>query len=216
MRAPSRRGPQWCLAEFREAHTVVAMRHPFRRKNLSPRLIPFYLMVGIGTWMARPSLESLSLAAPFISAGSLLRIWGAGYLVKTNRLIVAGPYAHLRHPLYAGTLMLAVGFGIASGPAGVGIVLLVFAPVFFGYYLPYKERVESERLLARYGEAYEMYRAAVPSLIPGVRGFSPPDDWPYETNTRWSRERFRENNEFGTLIGVFAGVALLAWLAARV
>jgi len=192
------------------------MRHPVRRKNLSPRLIPFYLTIGVGLWFAQPSAESLALAAPFISAGSLLRIWGAGYLVKTNRLITAGPYAHLRHPLYAGTLMLAVGFGLASGPVGLGVVVLVFAPAFFGYYLPYKERVESERLLARYGQAYEAYRVAVPSLIPRVRGFSPPKDWPYETNTRWSRERFRENNEFGTLLGVTAGVVLLAWLAAQV
>jgi hypothetical protein len=189
------------------------VRHPFRRKNLSPRLIPFYCIVGIGLWLAQPSPANLALGAPFICAGSLLRAWGAGYLVKTDRLVVSGPYAHLRHPLYAGTWLLAVGFGIAAGRFGVGIVMLIFAPVFFGYYLPHKERVESERLTARYGGAYEAYRAAVPALLPSLRGFSPPADWPHETKTRWSRDRFRANNEFGTLLGVTAGAVLLAFLA---
>ena len=170
-------------------------------------------MVGVGLWLAQPSAASLALGAPFVIAGCLLRVWGAGYLVKTDRLVVAGPYAHLRHPLYAGTLVLALGFGIAAGGFGVGVVGLVFVPAFFGYYLPHKERVESERLAARYSDAYEKYRAAVPALIPSVRGFSPPSDWPHETRARWSRERFYENNEFGTLIGVTAGALVLVLLA---
>ncbi len=215
MRTSPKRGPRFCLARLREDHTVGSVRHPFRTKNLSPRLIPFYLVVAAGLWLAQPSPGSLALASPFIFGGSLLRVWGAGYLVKTDRLIVAGPYSYLRHPLYAGTWMLAVGFGIAAGPFGVGIVALVFAPAFFGYYLPHKERVESERLAARYGVAYETYRAAVPLLIPSFQGFSPPADWPHETTTSWSRQRFRENNEFGTLIGVTTGALLLTWLAAR-
>ena len=201
------------LAQTREAHTVGAVRHPFRRKNLSPRLLPLYLVVGAGLWLAQPSAMNLALGVPFVCAGSLLRIWSAGHLVKTELLVVAGPYAHMRHPLYAGTLLLAAGFGIAAGRLGMGIVALLFAPVFFGYYLPYKERVESERLTARYGEAYEAYRVAVPSLIPSIRGWTPPADWPHETKTCWSRERFRANNEFGTLIGVIAGVVLLVFLA---
>jgi len=191
------------------------VRHPFRRKNLSSRLIPFYLFVAAGLWFAQPSVGSLALASPIVCLGSLLRVWGAGYLVKTDQLVVAGPYSHLRHPLYAGTLILAIGFGIAAGPFGLGIVALGFVPAFFGYYLPYKERVESERLAARYGVAYETYHASVPSLIPNLKGFSPPADWPHETTGCWSRQRFRENNEFGTLIGVTTGVLLLVWLVVR-
>ena len=96
---------------------------------------------------------------------------------------------------------------------GLCIVALVFAPVFFGYYLPYKERVEGERLATRYGKAYEVYRAAVPAMIPNLRAFSPPIDWPHEAMESWSRDRFRENNEFGTLIGVSAGALVLLLLA---
>ena len=64
MRASPTRGPHFGLAPLREAHNVVAVRHPFRRKNLSPRLIPFYLAVGGGLWLAQPSVASLTLAAP--------------------------------------------------------------------------------------------------------------------------------------------------------
>ena len=55
-----------------------------------------------------------------MAAGATLRFWGAGYLVKNDRLTLVGPSAHLRHPLYAGTLCLALGFGvIASGWAAM-------------------------------------------------------------------------------------------------
>ena len=48
------------------------------------------------------------------AAGGALRAWGAGHLVKTDRLAVAGPYAFLRHPPDAGTLLAVLGLGAAA------------------------------------------------------------------------------------------------------
>jgi hypothetical protein len=120
----------------------------------------------------------------------------------------------MRHPLYAGTLLLAMGFGLAAGPVGAGLVAAGFLPFFFGYYLPYKDRIEGARLERRFGAAYLAYRAAVPSLRPARAPFHP--SHPVASADRgWSRARFRENGEAGVLLliaclcGWFLGV--FAW-----
>jgi protein-S-isoprenylcysteine O-methyltransferase Ste14 len=181
------------------------VRHPFRRKNLSLRLLPFYALALAALVLARPTPTSFALGLPLVALGAGLRAWGAGHLVKNDCLSVAGPYAHLRHPLYAGTLCLALGFGVIAGGWALWLVLGGFVPIFFLYYFPYKERVESERLAARYGDAYTEYRRAVPALLPSLSRFSPAPG--VASASRWSGQRLRDNDEHGTLLGV--GVALL-------
>ncbi len=184
------------------------MRHPFRRKNLSPRLLPLYALGALFVWLAEPTPGRLLSGGLVMALGAGLRAWGAGHLVKTERLVSSGPYAHLRHPLYAGTLLVAVGLGVAAGPPGFALVALVFAPFFFGYYLPRKERSEGARLGRRHGEAYAAWRRAVPSLAPRLA--------PWQTAgrdgppPRWSAARFRENDEDGALLAVALAWGLLA------
>jgi len=182
------------------------VRHPFRRKNLSPRLLPLYVLAIAAFLLARPTPASFLMGSLLVAAGAALRFWGAGYLVKNDRLSVAGPYAHLRHPLYAGTLCLALGFGVIAGGWALVLVLGCFLPLFFFYYFPYKERVESARLERRHGSAYAEYHRAVPALLPSLVRFTPAQ----RSGTgceRWSLERLRANDEHGTLLGI--GVALL-------
>ena len=186
------------------------MRHPFRRKNLSPSLLPCYGLAALGLAWARPSPLGFAVGGALVALGEGLRLWGAGHLLKTRALTVTGPYAHHRHPLYAGTLLLALGFGAIAGGSGLVLVACVFLPVFFLHYLPYKERVESARLTSHYGEAYLAYQRAVPALVPRLRAWNPPPDLALYGDRRWSRSRCRENDEFGVLLGVVVGVALLA------
>lgn len=186
------------------------MRHPFRRKNLSPRLLPLYLLAAGAFVLAEPTLTGFALGGAWVIGGLALRVWGAGHLVKNDFLTVSGPYAHLRHPLYAGTLMLGIGFAaIAGGPAFV-LVLGCFAPLFFLYYLPYKDRIESARLERRYGPDYAAYRSEVPALLPGLSAWVPPPALVDARERRWSRECFRANSEPGTVLGVGLALALLA------
>ncbi|MEE9607991.1 MAG: hypothetical protein V3U03_09650 [Myxococcota bacterium] len=188
------------------------MTHPFRRKNLAPRLLPCYLLALVAFAFADPSPLGCAVGGILVGVGAALRCWGAGHLVKTERLIVSGPYAHQRHPLYAGTLLLGVGFAALAGGWGGAVAAACFVPFFFLYYLPYKERIEGARLERRYGGAYTAYRAAVPALIPSpVRWASPAGSLQGAGAGRWSRVRFRENGELGTLIGVGVATALLAF-----
>jgi protein-S-isoprenylcysteine O-methyltransferase Ste14 len=185
------------------------VRHPFRRKNLSPRLLPLYALAIAGFLLARPSPASFLLGSLLVAAGAVLRFWGAGYLVKNDRLTLAGPYAHLRHPLYAGTLCLALGFGVIASGWALVLVLGAFLPLFFLYYLPYKERVESARLEQRHGSAYTEYRRAVPALLPSLSPFTP-SQGAAASRARWSVQRLRDNDETGTLLGIAVALLLLA------
>jgi protein-S-isoprenylcysteine O-methyltransferase Ste14 len=187
------------------------VRHPFRRKNLSPRLLPLYLVAAAALALASPTPLGMAAGGAVVCAGAALRTWGAGYLLKNRSLVVAGPYAHLRHPLYAGTLLLGIGFAIVAGPWGLALLAAFFLPAFFLYYLPYKDRIESARLECRYGAAFVAYRVAVPALLPErVAWAPPPGSGVGHGRQRWSWERFRDNGELGTLLAVGSGLGLLA------
>ncbi len=185
------------------------MRHPLRRKNLSPRLLPLYALAALCLWLAEPTPGRLLAGGLLVALGAGLRAWGAGHLVKTDRLVVSGPYAFLRHPLYAGTLLVAGGLGAAAGPRGLALVAFVFAPFFFGYYLPTKDRSEGARLERRHGEAYSAWRLAVPALLPRLAAWRPAAD-PAESRPCWSFARFRANDEDGALLAIAAAWGLLA------
>jgi protein-S-isoprenylcysteine O-methyltransferase Ste14 len=136
--------------------------------------------------------------------GAFWRVWGCGHLRKNQAVISSGPYAHVRNPLYLGTLLNLFGFLLAAGhpyvvygllPAG----LLVFA----FYYVPKKERVESERLRARFGREFETYHAAVPGYLPQVRA------WPGAKQAPMSWPLVAENSEWETLLLILGGLAVI-------
>lgn len=191
------------------------MRHPFRRKHLDPRLLPLYAIGALLVGLAEPTPGRLACGGLVLGLGAALRAWGAGHLVKTERLVCSGPYAHLRHPLYAGTLLVAAGLGIAAGPRGVALVALGFAPFFFGSYLPRKERSEAARLEERHGDAYAAWRRGVPALVPRLapwrpaaaqRGAAAECGLP----ARWSAARLRANDEDGAQLAIALAFALVA------
>jgi protein-S-isoprenylcysteine O-methyltransferase Ste14 len=186
------------------------VRHPLRRKNASRRLLPLYA-AALGVFaFARPTPGGIVAGGCLIAAGLSLRAWGAGHLVKTDRLTVSGPYAHLRHPLYLGALLLAAGFLVVAGGGALLPGLACLLPAFFLYYLPYKDRIESARLERRFGPAFADYRAAVRSLRPRLSRWQAPPDLAAAGARRWSAERYRANHEAGTLFTATCAFLLLA------
>jgi protein-S-isoprenylcysteine O-methyltransferase Ste14 len=187
------------------------LRNPIRLKNLRLRFLPFFIAgAGVFLW-AKPSLWGFLAGAVVVLLGVGVRTWGAGHLLKNDELTTSGPYAYVRNPLYAGTLLTAAGFAlIAGGWFLVGLLLFVL-PWFFLSYFPRKDRTESERLEELYGDAFRAYRDRVPALIPRLR--SHPGDVRRGTpRVSWSGERYSENNELGTLLAQIAGLACFAAL----
>ena len=189
------------------------MRNPIRLKNLNARFLPFYL-IGLAILLFRPpQSEGFAIALPLIATGAALRGWGAGHLVKNARLTTSGPYAHLRHPLYLGTLMAATGFAIWVGGLMTLAMLAVVWPWFAFHYFPRKELGESARLEATYGERFARYRQDVPALWPRWRPFRGQGETGKAES--WKLDRYSDNNELGTFLALTFGVALF-WLSSGV
>lgn len=73
-------------------------------------------------------------------------------------LRIAGLNRHVRHPLYAGAILLLIG--LISDPFSAATALWASLYFILG------AKAEERRLHARYGEAYADYAARTPMLIP--------------------------------------------------
>jgi len=91
-------------------------------------------------------------------------------VVPTSGLLAThGPYAIVRHPMYAAVLLVALGTLLVCRSAATVCLLLGLA---IG--LAWKARREDAILAAGLGPAWEEYAARVPALIPQLRRAAPP------------------------------------------
>jgi protein-S-isoprenylcysteine O-methyltransferase len=108
-----------------------------------------------------------------LGAGLALRVWSMQTLAESysrtlrvtneQQVIERGPYRRVRHPGYAGSLLVWSGFGLSSGSAAVlGTVASLLLPV-------YIHRMEAEeRLLTRQLPGYAAYAERTTRLVPHV------------------------------------------------
>ena len=77
-------------------------------------------------WFVQPTGRSLLVGLPVALLGQLLRIWAAGHLEKSREVTQSGPYRLTRHPLYAGSILMGLGFAVASASWVVAVVVAVY------------------------------------------------------------------------------------------
>ncbi len=87
----------------------------------------------------------------------------------TRKLIVVGPYAHVRNPMISSVLILLVGEAIFF--ASIGVVLL--AGFFFVLNTVYFIFSEEPGLVKRFGAEYMDYKQNVPRWIPRLKPWRP-------------------------------------------
>lgn len=85
---------------------------------------------------------------------------------RTEPLVVAGPYRHVRHPMYAGVVLLALGIALAVDRTAALVAALVLWAWFYFVLGPFEER----ELVALFGGAYVDYMRRTPRLLPIPRG----------------------------------------------
>jgi protein-S-isoprenylcysteine O-methyltransferase Ste14 len=176
------------------------------------RLIALWILIGVLVVLAKPTPLGVTVGFVIAALGEAVRFWAAGHLLKTKELITSGPYRYTRNPLYFGRFLIFTGLCImAQMPYGANWVVLVFGyAVFFGYYMPRKERVEPARLKAEHGAPFERYFAAVPALFPTLRPYDQP------SAGGWSSDRMLRNREHWMVIGILVISAVLLVKAYRV
>lgn len=116
------------------------------------------------------SLLVTSLAIFFAAAGAALRVWGTAYLgapivtsgaMHAAGVVAAGPYRHLRNPLYVGSFVFSLAVAILMPPTGAVFFLSASVVQILRLILG-----EEAYLATQQGEAYLAYKARVPRLLP--------------------------------------------------
>jgi protein-S-isoprenylcysteine O-methyltransferase Ste14 len=118
-------------------------------------------------WKGDPHFNPLHLLSNvFIFGGFILlySAWKVLYEAQQSRtLATTGPYAHIRHPQYAGFMLIMLGF-LFQWPT---ILTLLMFPVLVYMYIRLSHREEQE-VLVEFGEAYARYAAQTPAFLPRV------------------------------------------------
>ena len=142
-------------------------------------LVPFCL--------SRWRVNRLPLGVPQQILGGILIVAGASVLLHafrrfaleglgtpapvapTQRLVVGGPYRHVRNPMYLAVLAVVVGQALVFGPRSLveyGILFLVAFVTFVRVY-------EEPTLKSQFGAEYDAYRRGVPGWWPRLRPWQP-------------------------------------------
>ena len=140
---------------------VCAAMLLFSQSPRSPILNAPFLVPGIVTDTIGVALTIAGAAIAIVARLYLAGNWSAVAAVRQGHEIVqSGPYAWVRHPIYSGGLLAAVGTAIAFGQVRD---LLALPLISFGFWL--KSRSEEQLLLQELGADYAAYRRQVPSAI---------------------------------------------------
>lgn len=159
--------------------------------------------------LARPSLVPYGLGSVLVLLGIGLRAWAAGFLMKGGELCTEGPYRYIRHPLYLGSFLGAVGLSImANSIWGWVLVLPLFVLVYAAQVI-----AEERYLGSHYGRAHDQWASRVPLLLPRLRARIAASGQPW----RWSQ--FFANREHYHVLLTLLLVALflvkMLWWPAR-
>lgn len=133
------------------------------------------LIVSVGDW-GRAGYPPLS--GPLAVTGLLLFVTGVGVrasarfvlgrqfsmflrLLPDHRLVTAGPYHYVRHPMYLGALLAWTGIPAAFGsPGGLALLLPLYT------WIVVRIEVEEKMLASRFGKDFETYRERTRKLVP--------------------------------------------------
>jgi protein-S-isoprenylcysteine O-methyltransferase Ste14 len=142
--------------------------------------------------------------------GEIIRIWATGHLEKNKNLTISGPYAYIKNPMYAGSFIILMGFNMLAINPYIYIIIIIELLAFLFVYIPTKRKIESTRLLEKFGEAYADYDKNVPDYI--IRSLKP---YPLAGPKVWQWRIFWENQEvqvgFAVLLGT-AAIILKLWI----
>lgn len=155
---------------------------------------------------SRPSPPRFWIGVALVVGGEGIRVWACGFLIRNKVLTRGGPYSLVRHPLYAGSLLIGIGLAVLAEHWLVW--LGAFALLYASMYLP-AMYVEELRLQSLFGAEYKEYMEEIPRLLPRWPRRS---EWPDEARpaVRFSPDLAHANREIRT-VAVMAGLLILQW-----
>ncbi len=149
-----------------------------------------FVTAAVSLVFASPTWRSLELGFVVAVLGEGIRIWASGHLEKSREVTRSGPYKFMRHPLYVGSCVMALGVVIGAD----SVVVAVVASVYMTTTIMAAVQTEEAFLRRTFGDTYDRYRSS--TAEPMMR--------------RFSIGRALRNREYRAVLGLLAGFALLA------
>lgn len=178
----------WAIGAFKTRRTAKKESFAARYGVMAIEVIGFYLLfsgdAGIGVLARQVVVRTFDLrllGVVLIWIGIAIALWARWHLgqywsgritiKEGHKLIRTGPYARLRHPIYTGLVLAAMGTAMEidrwRGVASVCVILLGFC---------IKARREEALLTKEFGAEFNAHRRATGFLLPKLRPLhaSPP------------------------------------------
>lgn len=140
----------------------------FTYRSYTP--IPFVILM---IAYQQSNVWSLPLGLLIAVCGELIRLWAVSWAGSETRttgkvggtyLVINGPYAHVRNPLYVGNILIYFGLGIMSFALFPYLQIIALAFFVFQYYEIIKE--EEGFLREKFGNDFTEYYKNVPRIFP--------------------------------------------------
>jgi protein-S-isoprenylcysteine O-methyltransferase Ste14 len=121
------------------------------------------------TTLSAPSLVGLALfvigfAILLLGQFTLGRFHSSTLVIREDhQLITHGIYRLVRHPIYLGVILVAIGLTVTASSVHGFLIMLVLVPIFL-----IRIRMEERLLMEEFGDAYQAYQAATSKLVPFI------------------------------------------------
>ncbi len=149
----------------------------FKYRSYTP--IPFLLVMVI---FQEATPASLITGFSVSIVGELIRFWGVSWTGSETRttsevggsnLIISGPFAYVRNPLYIGNVLIYLGLGIMS--FALFPYLQIVALLFFVFQYHFIVKEEESYLHKTYGSFYVDFVKNVPRFLPRLTPYKNPE-----------------------------------------
>jgi protein-S-isoprenylcysteine O-methyltransferase Ste14 len=140
----------------------------FKYRSYTP--IPFVILMLV---FENASVASLIVGFFIALIGELIRFWGVSWAGSETRttggvggtyLVISGPFAHVRNPLYVGNILMYLGLGIMS--MALFPYLQIVAILFFIVQYDFIVKEEEGFLEKKFGSDYQKFLQNVPRFFP--------------------------------------------------
>ncbi|MEK7275186.1 MAG: isoprenylcysteine carboxylmethyltransferase family protein [Candidatus Desantisbacteria bacterium] len=135
-----------------------------------------------------------------VAAGVSLRSWAAGSIYKNDSMATTGPYCLTRHPLYIGSLLMAIGFCVIIGD---NINVWVVLGIAFMIYFP-TIRKEERFLAQKFGEEWDRYTHHTSIFFP--------KRIPLNIRSSWSLGQWLHNKEYNAFVTSLVALIILGFV----
>ena len=116
-------------------------------------------------WKGDPHFSPFHILSYLLIGGGFILLsaaWNVLYAAqREHQLATTGAYAYVRHPQYAGFILIMLGF-LAQWPT---LLTVAMFPVLVSMYI-WLARREEQEALAEFGEEYTQYARKIPAFLP--------------------------------------------------